>query len=158
MTDKAEKRGADPYQSGKWAGKKPYIVNRTPMEGRVVAVLTSRVEKRGLQLIHPWTRCVRAGEVHELLVTDEMDALPGGTVDRMAAIAFFEFTVGGLLVGGDTFIIGGKTIGNLVGYDETHMPNHQNILLKAPERRTGQAFGLQGGDKVIIQLGPEERP
>jgi hypothetical protein len=157
MTDPSnERRGADPYKSGKWGGRKPYIVSRTPMEGRVVAVLTSRVEKRGLQLIHPWTRCVRAQEVHELLLTDEMDACPGGTVDRIAAIAFFEFTTGGLLIGGDTVIIGGNEIGVLVGYDETHMPNHQNILLKAPARRTGQEFGLKGGDRVIIRLGPEE--
>ena len=30
--DKQEKRGADPYASGKWAGSKPYIASRTAMK------------------------------------------------------------------------------------------------------------------------------
>jgi len=54
-------------------------------------------------------------------------------------------------------IIAGKEIGTLVGFDETHMPNHLNILLYGPERRTGQQFGLKGGDTVIIEPGPEEK-
>jgi len=154
--DKQSKRGADPYASGKWAGSRPYIVSRTPMKGRIVAVLTSTQEKRGLELIHPWTRCIRATEVHELQLTDEADARPGTTVNRCAAIAFFEFEEGGLMVGGDKVIIAGKEIGTLVGFDETHMPNHLNILLYGPERRTGLQFDLKGGDTVIIEPGPEE--
>ena len=155
--DKDEKRGADPYVSGKWGGSKPYITSRTAMRGRVIAVLTSTQEKRGLQLIHPWTRCIRASEVHELQLTDEADVRPGGVANRCAAIAFFEFKDGGLLVGGDKVIIAGKEIGTLVGFDETHMPNHLNILLYGPERKTGLQLGLKGGDEVVIELGPEEK-
>ncbi len=145
-------RGADPYKTGKWGGKRPYTVNRTTMEGRVVAVLTSRVEERGLQLIHPWTRCIRAGELHELLLTDDPEAQPGGSCDPIAAIAFVEITRAGLLVGGDKVFIGGKEIGAVVGYDETHMPNHQNILLRAAARQTGQEMGLKGDDRVVIEI------
>ena len=155
--DKPKNRGADPYVSGKWGGGKPYIASRTAMQGRVVAVLTSTQEKRGLQLIHPWTRCVRATEVHELQLTDEADARPGTTVNRCAAIAFFEFKEGGLLVGGDKVIIAGKEIGTVVGFDETHMPNHLNIVLYGRERRTGLQWGLEGGDLVAIEPGPEEK-
>ena len=153
--DKAERRGADPYASGKWGGGKPAIVSRTGIEGRIVAVLTTKVETRGLELIHPWTRCIRAREVHELQLTDEEDARPGGTVNRTAAVAFMEFTVGGLLVGGDTVVVAGREIGTVVGFDETHMPNHQNIVLKGPERKTGAEWGLKGGDKVVIRPEPD---
>lgn len=143
---------SDPYASGKWGGGRPVIDGRTAMKGRVVAVLTSRVESRGLQLIHPWTRCIRAREVHEFLLTDEADARPGGTVDRIAAIAFVEFARGGLLVGGDNVTIAGHRVGTVVGYDETHMPNHLNILMKAPERITGRELGLKGDDGMIIEI------
>ena len=95
--------------------------------------------------------------MHELQLTDEADARPGTTVDRCAAIAFFEFKEGGLLVGGDTVIIAGKEIGTLVGFDETHMPNHLNIVLYGTERRTGLQWGLAGGDLVVVEPGPEEK-
>jgi hypothetical protein len=127
-------------------GGKPKIVARTPVFGRVVAVLTSKRDARALQLIHPWTRCIVQHEVHELLLTDEMDARPGGTVNRVAAVAFVEFGCSGLIMGSDKLRIGGREIGALIGFDETHCPNHINIVLGGSERRTGLELGLKGGD------------
>ena len=150
-----DRRWPDPYAGGKWGGGKPRIVSRTQLAGRIVAVLTSKVERRGLELINPWTRCIPAGQVHELQLTDEADACPGGSADRTAAIAFMEFTVGGLVMGGDKVVVAGREIGTVAGFDETHMPNHLNILLFAPERRTGLEMGLKGGDPVTIQTGAE---
>jgi len=28
--------------------------------------------------------------------------------------------------------VGANTLGTLAGYDETHMPNHMNVVVKAP--------------------------
>jgi hypothetical protein len=136
-------------------GGRPHITFRTGLEGRVVAVLTSKREQRGIKLIHPWTRCIKCFEVHELLLTDETGVLPGGTINRVAAIAFIEFSSGGLVMEGDTVIIGNHTIGKIAGFDETHFPNHMNIVLKGPKRITGLEFGIKGGDKVIFK--EEER-
>jgi len=144
----AQRRGIDPYASGMLGGGKPVLKTRVPVRARVVAVLTSRRETRGLELIHPWTRGVRRHEVHELLLTDEQDARPGRRVDRIAAIAFVEFTEGGLVVGGDRVVIGGIEVGALIGYDETHCPNHMNIVLRGPDRKTGEQLGIRGGDTV----------
>jgi hypothetical protein len=136
-----------PYQSG-MVGGRPRIESRTNLMGRVVAVLTSKRDQRGLKLIHPYTRCIRKNEIHEFLMTDETEALPGATVNRVAAIAFIEFTEGGLIMEGDVMLIGGKEIGRITGFDESHFPNHMNILLKGPQRKTGLEHGIEGGDSV----------
>jgi len=142
------RRGVDPYEAGMNNWGRPRIIRRLPVLGRVVAVLTSNRTARALQLIHPWTRCVRRHEVHEILLTDEQEPLPGGEVNRVAAIAFVEFTSSGLIVGGDDFIVAGKTIGSLLGFDETHCPNHMNIVLRGDRRETGESLGIQAGDKA----------
>jgi hypothetical protein len=142
------RRGIDPYEAGMNKGGKPRIISRTPVKGRIIAVLTSTRDARSLQLIHPWTRCVGRHEVHELLLTDEMDARPGMEVNRVAAICFMEFTEGGLIMGTDRVVIGGKEIGSLLGFDETHCPNHMNIVLRGPARKTGEQWGIRGGDIV----------
>jgi len=65
------------------------------------------------------------------MITDE-DAAPGGGADRVRAIAFFEVSESGLIVVGDKVSVGNRSLGVLAGYDETHMPNHMNIVVKAP--------------------------
>jgi hypothetical protein len=141
-----------PYESG-MVGGRPNIVSRTDVRGRIVAVLTSKRDQRSLKLIHPYTRCIRKEEVHEILLTDEKDALPGGIVNRVAAIAFMEFTTGGVLMEGDAVMIRGREIGRIAGFDEAHSPNHINIVLKNAKRKTGLEYGIEGGDQVIFIQG-----
>jgi len=104
--------------------------DRRPVEGEVVALLHVSFEDRGLKLIETKSRAVRLKEIHELMITDE-DAAPGGGADHVRAIAFFEVDESGLIVVGDKVSVGGKHLGKLAGYDETHMPNHMNIVVKA---------------------------
>jgi hypothetical protein len=140
----------DPYEAGITKGP-PSIRHRTRVEGRVVGVLNRRIETLGLHLIHPQTRCVKTHEIHEFLLTDEPDAAPGLKVDRIASIGFIEFSAGGVLVEGDKLVINGKTIGKIAGFDETHVPNHMNIVIKGRERITGLEWGIKGGDGVIFE-------
>ena len=140
----------DPYRSGILAGR-PSITLRTRLEGRVVGVLNRRIEKLGLELIHPKTRCVKKFEVHEVLLTDEREASPGTKVNHVASIAFIEFSTGGVLVQGDKVTIGNRDIGRIAGFDETHYPNHINIVLKGPKRITGIEWGIVGGAKVAFR-------
>jgi hypothetical protein len=150
IESQAETSGSCPYESGLIRGR-PKIVSRTGLEGRVVAVLTSNRSERGLKLIQPWTRCIKQNEVHEVLLTDEPNPLPGGTVNKVAAIAFIEFFSSGLIMGDDSVFMGGQLIGHIAGFDETHFPNHINIILKGPARKTGLEFGLKGGDRVVFE-------
>jgi hypothetical protein len=118
------------------------------LEARFVAVLKSTREDRGLELIRPATRAIRKNEIHEFILTDENDAAPGKVVDRVAYMAFAEFTKGGMLVEGDKVVINGQTVGEIAGFDETHMPNHQNIVIRGPDRKTGLDLGAKVGDLI----------
>lgn len=117
---------------------------RRQVEGEVVALLHVSFQDRGLRLIETKSRAVRLNEIHELMITDE-DAAPGGGADRVRAIAFFEVSKSGLIVVGDKVSVGNKTLGVLAGYDETHMPNHMNIVVKTPSIDEPE---IRVGDKV----------
>ena len=117
---------------------------RRQVEGEVVALLHVSFQDRGLRLIETKSRAVRLNEIHELMITDE-DAAPGGGADRVRAIAFFEVSKSGLIVVGDKVRVGNKTLGTLTGYDETHMPNHMNIVVKTPSLDKPE---IRVGDKV----------
>lgn len=121
--------------------------DRRPVEGEVVAILHVSFKDRGLKLIDTKSRAVLKYEIHELMITDEEAAAPGGGADRVSAVAFFETTKGGLIVTGDTVTASGDKIGELVGYDMNHMPNHMGILLRAP---TIDEPPLAVGDKVVF--------
>lgn len=144
------KKAIDPYAAG-MIKDRPFISSKTDMEGRVVAVLSSFREERGLQLIVQKTRCFKKYEVHELILTDEEDAKSGSEVNRVAGIAFIEITKGGVMAEGERLTIGKHLIGEIAGYDETHAPNHTNIILKGPKRIRGCDWGIRTGQKVVIK-------
>ncbi len=96
----------------------------------MVALLHIMFEDRGLEFIQTKSRTVKLNEIHELMITDEGDAVPGGGADRVRAIAFFEITRSGLIVVGDEVTIEGRKLGTLAGYDVTHMPNHINVVVR----------------------------
>jgi hypothetical protein len=110
--------------------------DRRPVMGEVVALLHITFEERGLELIQSRSRALRKGEVHELMVTDEEGAAPGGGADRVSAVAFFEVERGGLAVVGDAVTVAGNIMGHIAGYDMTHMPNHMNVLVKRENLET----------------------
>lgn len=128
-------------------GKNPYVA-KSDVSGRVVAVLRGVTDRRGLYLTAFRSRAVPAGEIHELMITDE-DCDIETTVDRVALIAFFEVRDGGVILIDDRVTIADRAIGSVAGFDETHMPNHQNICLRG-ERRDGDSFAIRVGDPVRI--------
>jgi len=136
----------EPHGSG-ILDKYPYGA-KSDVIGRVVCVLDARSDERGMELvIHP-SRALRRHEIHELAVTDQGEAAPGLTIDRVAYLAFLAIEQGGVVLQGDTVTAGGKTLGKVVGFDETHFPNHLNILIHAGVRRTGLEVGLRLDDAV----------
>lgn len=138
----------DPYKTGMFK-QNPYVAKR-PCSGKLVAILDGKMEERKLQLINPASRAILTSQVHELIVTDEEQAGPGKEVNRIAYWGFFEVEKGTVVLVGDVIKIGGKKLGTIAGFDETHMPNHLNIVIKAQERRTGTELGLSLEDSVLI--------
>ena len=141
----------DPYKekliTGSLCSKKALV------RGRVVAVMDAKLSHRGLQLIISPTRVLLSSEIHELIVTDEEDAGPGKVVNRIAYIGFFELEKGGVVAKGDKVTLKGNSIGEIVGFDETHAPNHLNIVIKCSKRCSGEELGVQLGDKLTIGSG-----
>jgi hypothetical protein len=112
--------------------------------------------ERGMVLSEFATRCIPAGEMHELVVTDERPG-PGDRVERTAFVGFAEFTRGGLLVVGDHLWVGGTDLGPVLGFDLCHMPNHLNVVVHG-RWISGEGRGFEVGDPVAAQVPAPLRP
>jgi uncharacterized protein YuzE len=131
--------------------KYPYVDKRGVV-GRVVCILDARSENRGMELsIHP-SRAVPKGEIHELVATDDPEAELGRVVDRVAYIGFFEVEKGGIILVNDRVTVEGQEVGQVVGFDFTHAPNHLNILIRTATPMTGPELGLKLGGRVVFSM------
>lgn len=104
-----------------------------------------------MDLIPQPSRAVKAGDVHEIILTDE-GASPGSKVGRVAYLAFVEFQNGGILLYGDKVYAGDEPIAELLGYDLSHFPNHMNIVARG-DLRSGEERGLRPGDTIVFAQG-----
>lgn len=139
----------EPYSAG-LLNFDPYA-KKQPVVGRIVAVLRGKLENRNLNIIEPRSRALKAGEIHELIMTDEREATCGKVVNRIAYVAFIEIVQAGVVVSKDQVRLGdGRRLGTLVGFDETHMPNHENIVIYSDQLMSGEELGLQIGESVIF--------
>lgn len=136
--------------SGAAAARRENGPKRT-VEGVVVKVLLHARDERGMRLEAYASRCVRAGEVHELVTTDQCCAAPGERIDRVGFLGFAEITRAGVVDRGDAVRVAGEVVGTVLGFDACHFPNHYNILIAAPERRTGGGLGLAPGSAVSFE-------
>ncbi len=140
--------------------KDPYIlqiayttageVKRRETKGQLVVISGLASDNRGLVLIPQQTRVLCKNEIHELMNTDEAGAGPNKTVDRIGVIGFFEVSQGGSVAVGDPMFVAGKEIGKIAGFDETHFPNHYNIVVLTSQRYSGLEAGFRIGDKLRI--------
>lgn len=126
--------------------------SRRDVHGRVVAVLRGVTDQRGLYLTDLRSRAVPEHAVHELRVTDEPGATET-TVNRVGLIAFFEVENSGVMLVGDQVYWGETLLGTVAGFNETHMPNHQNICLKVDQIQDGESLGIALEDTIHFRRG-----
>jgi hypothetical protein len=138
----------EPYISG--LIKTNLYAKKSDITGCLTVVLDGKFENRGLSIIAQTSRCVIKNHVHELIITDEEPA-PGDTVNRIAYIGFIVLDTSGVIVRGDSLYIRDNYIGDIAGFDETHMPNHLNIVIKGSSRVSGLELGLELSDSLIIK-------
>jgi hypothetical protein len=142
--------GPDP--DGLLDTRHPYAATR-PVEGVMVAVLDARAPNRGLALTVHRSRALLKNEVHELLVTDDPLAAPGRRVQSCAYLGFVEIMTGGVALVSNRVTIAGRELAEIVGFDETHLPNHLNIVLRTfGELQTGVELGIDLGDQTVFQM------
>ncbi len=140
-------KSGDPFADGSFGV--PRILRAT-FGARVLGVMDLQRNDRGFALIAAPTRCIRSGEVHELIVTDEAGAGPGRSVDRCWYLGFVVFDEPGVLVTGDRIESAAGLLGTVAGFDECHFPNHLNIVLQSPTPATGITHGLRPGDGIRV--------
>lgn len=132
----------DPYEN--LLDENPYDAGyKQTVTGELVVVLDVSYGSRGLELITPLSRAVPRGDIHELIVTDELDPREDSTVDSAAVVGFVEISRGGVVAVGDRVVIDGHSLGEVVGFDESHAPNHQNIVISTDDCRSGVAMNLE---------------
>nr|WP_240979559.1 hypothetical protein [Streptomyces sp. HNM0574] len=124
----------------------------------MVKVLLHRRTDRGMALEEFASRCVRAGEVHELVVTDRWDPTPGARVDRVGFLGFTELRCGGVVDRGDTLRIGDTVVGTVLGFDGCHFPNHYNILVHRESLTAGGELALRPEMPVVFTQGADDVP
>lgn len=130
--------------------------SKNDAEARWIKIFSHRRLDRGFTLEPFASRCVRAGEIHEIVVTDERREWPDAEIgeiriDRVAFIGFAEFTRAGVIERGDVAIAGETQLGVVVGFDSCHFPNHYNVIIEAPRLVTGAELGLELASSVIFR-------
>ncbi len=121
----------DPYKSGLASAVR--FVEKRIVKTKVVVILKGTITNRRLSLINPHSRCIREKEIFEFMLAEDKDAAPGKVVNKVRYLGFAEAVVGGSLHTGDRVLCDGEVLGWVVGFDETHMPNHQNVVLRGSE-------------------------
>lgn len=104
--------------------------SKLPLQGSIVKALYHTRVDRGMRLIEHPSRCIRRGELHELVTTDQPGLGPGDRVDRVGFLGFMEAQGPGVIERGDGFLVAGRRVGTVVGFDDCHFPNHYNVLIE----------------------------
>lgn len=123
--------------------------------GTLVKVLLHHRDDRGMRLEPHASRCVQAGEVHELVTTDGPGTAPGTRIDRVGFLGFVEILRAGVIDRGDELWIGEHAVGTVLGFDACHFPNHYNVLVFATPPRSGGDLALQ--PEMAVRFEPEFR-
>jgi hypothetical protein len=125
--------------------------SKIDIEARFVVVLDGKLDNRELYLIQPISRAFSQNTIIELIGTDEENIEPGSVVNNICYIGFVELLNSGVILTGDKVIWNEEEIGVIAGYDDTHMPNHQNTIVKMSKRISGKELGIKINDKLIIK-------
>jgi hypothetical protein len=128
------------------------------VRGTLVKVLTHLRRDRGMELAPYASRCVRRGEVHELVTTDHRSARSGSRIDRVGFLGFAEIESAGVIDRGDEVWISGTLVGTVLGFDACHFPNHYNVLIETERLVRGTDLGLKPEQEIQFRAGDPGRP
>ncbi|HEU4425660.1 MAG TPA: Gfo/Idh/MocA family oxidoreductase [Pilimelia sp.] len=139
---------ADAYRIARRKEARLRMPAKEPASARVVKLLFHGRDDRGMTL-SPWSsRCVPAGQIHELVTTTDRPARPGDRIDRVGFLGFAEFDAATVVEAGDEVYAGNRRLGTVRGFDECHFPNHYNILISTERVLSAGDIDLKVGDEI----------
>jgi len=121
------------------------------LHGQIVKAMFHTRTDRGMRLIEHASRCIRRGELHELVTTDQPGLGPGDRVDRVGFLGFMEALGPGVIERGDRFCVAGHPVGTVIGFDDCHYPNHYNVLIATATLLTSHDW-LAFGSGTAVQF------
>lgn len=143
----AESEEPEPYEAGLVERKLRII--KPPLEARAIGILTNVSIGRDMRLIPSSSRAVRRDDVHELVCTNR-ECVPGGTAVDIGYLAFIRVEESGVLAIGDSLKVDGTSLGQIVGFNEVHAPNHINIVIYMGTLSTGLDEGWRPGTRLTF--------
>ncbi len=126
-------------------------LHKSDITGNLKVVLNGMLENRGMLLMNTKSRALCKNEIHELILTDYVDEKHPNVVDRISYLGFVEIEEGGVILVGDEVFLENNFIGKIHGFDETHFPNHLNIIIKCNERQLSTQLNASVGQKITIK-------
>jgi L-arabinose 1-dehydrogenase len=128
-------------------------LSKAPGEARFVKIMSHTRDDRGFTLIPHASRCIRATELHEIVLTDSapIGGFEGGRIDRVGFLGFAEFVTPAIIERGDIAYTGERVLGEVIGFDECHFPNHYNIIIRGDVLLTGASAGLKVGETLSFK-------
>ncbi|GGM80569.1 hypothetical protein GCM10012275_59030 [Longimycelium tulufanense] len=143
---------SDAYTIARRKETRARMTAKNAVVARVVKLLFHSRAERGMSM-SPWlSRCVPAGQIHELVTTTDRPTRPGDRVDRVGFLGFAEFHDPAVVERGDEVWLGdGRRIGVVAGFDECHAPNHYNILIDTERLLTAADLDLRPGDQICFR-------
>lgn len=128
---------------------------RCEQTARWIAILNHKRVQRGIMLTKWQTRVVRQGDIHEILTTPERTEHISRQINLVFYLGFAEFDAGIIAIGDGFWAEDGSFLGQVLGFDETHAPNHLNILLSSDVMLPGVQRGLRPDHRFFVrQQGP----
>lgn len=121
--------------------------SKLPIHLTLVAVMPDTRKDRNLKLSEFVTRCFAKDEIHEFLVANEWDGARDAIFNDVSYIGFMRFDQGGEKV----ITEDGQVVGEVIGFDMTHAPNHMNIVLASSSNQTGAERGFVAAQKLVIE-------
>jgi len=123
---------------------------KKPIETVVVKLLDQTREDRGMTVAEWSSRCVRRGELHEIVTTDQVAAGAGDRIDRVGFVGFVEVLTAGVIDVGDRLVVNERAIGKVIGFDDCHFPNHYNVLIECNRLWTAKSLDIGVDERLVF--------
>lgn len=122
---------------------------KVTIKAQWLAIMDHERKDRAITLSPYKTRCLQVNEIHEFMLCAENSdiSLP---INHIKYLGFAEIQNGGIVEVGDYVLNSENFQAKITGFDETHYPNHYNIVLSSPVFLNGKEYGFFVNDFFLI--------